>query len=40
MTIYPTTTQQSLLDQLNQAGYLSAKWWRLKELIEKFNTTK
>ncbi len=40
MTIYPSTTQQSLLMQLNQTVYLSTEWWRLKDLIEKFNTTK
>jgi len=40
ITIYPSTTQQSLLYQLNQAVYLSTEWWRIKELIESFNTTK
>ena len=40
MTFYPSDTQQSLLYQLNQAVYLSSEWWRLKELLEKFNTTK
>ncbi len=40
MTFYPSDTQQSLLRQLNQAVYLSAEWWRLKEILEKFNTTK
>ena len=40
MTFYPSDTQQSLLYQLNQVVYLSTEWWRLKELLEKFNTTK
>jgi len=40
MTFYPSTTQQSLLRQLNQVVYLSTEWWRLKDLLEKFNTTK
>jgi len=40
MTFYPSDTQQSLLYQLNQVVYLSSEWWRLKELLEKFNTTK
>jgi len=39
-TIYPSTTQQSLMQQLNQVVYLSAEWWKIKELIESFNTTK
>ena len=40
MTIHPSTTQQVLLDQLNKVIYLSTEWWALKNLIEKFNTTK
>ena len=40
MTFYPSDTQQSLLYQLNQVVYLSTEWWKIKELIEKFNTTK
>jgi hypothetical protein len=40
MTFYPSDTQQSLLYQLNQVIYLSTEWWEIKELIEKFNTTK
>ena len=40
MTFYPSDTQQSLLQQLNQAVYLSTEWWKIKELIESFNTTK
>ena len=40
ITIHPSTTQQSLMQQLNQVVYLSAEWWRIKELIESFNTTK
>lgn len=40
MTIYPSTTQESLMKQLNQVVYLSTEWWKIKELIESFNTTK
>ena len=40
ITIYPSTTQQSLMQQLNEVVYLSTEWWRIKELIESFNTTK
>jgi len=40
MTFYPSDTQKSLLYQLNQVVYLSSEWWRLKDLLEKFNTTK
>ena len=40
MTFYPSTTQQSLLYQLNQAIYLSSEWWRLKEILEEFQQTK
>jgi len=38
MNYYPSTTQQSLLYQLNQVVYLSAEWWKLKEIIEKLQT--
>tara|TARA_R100001463_G_scaffold50142_1_gene100209 strand:+ start:267 stop:386 length:120 start_codon:yes stop_codon:yes gene_type:complete len=38
MTFYPSTTQQSLLRQLNQVVYLSTEWWRLKEIIENLKT--
>jgi hypothetical protein len=40
ITIHPSTTQQSLMQQLNEVVYLSTEWWRIKELIESFNTTK
>ena len=38
ITIHPSTTQQSLLDQLNQVVYLSTEWWRLKEILEALKT--
>tara|TARA_R100000458_G_scaffold40846_1_gene38419 strand:+ start:276 stop:386 length:111 start_codon:yes stop_codon:yes gene_type:complete len=34
MTFYPSTTRESLLKQLNQVVYLSAEWWKLKEILE------
>ena len=40
ITIHPSTTQESLMQQLNEVVYLSTEWWRIKELIESFNTTK
>ena len=40
MTFYPSDTQQSLLHQLNQAVYLSAEWWRIKEILENYVSTK
>jgi len=40
ITIHSSTTQQSLMQQLNKVVYLSTEWWKIKELIESFNTTK
>ena len=40
MTFYPSDTQQSLLSQLNQAVYLSTEWWKIKEILENYVSTK
>ena len=34
ITIHPSTTQQSLMQQLNQVVYLSTEWWKLKDILE------
>ena len=36
MTIYSSDTQQSLLYQLNKVVYLSAEWWKIKEILENY----
>ena len=38
MNWYPSTTQESLLCQLNQVVYLSTEWWKLKEILENLKT--
>tara|TARA_A100001011_G_scaffold56075_1_gene55042 strand:+ start:493 stop:612 length:120 start_codon:yes stop_codon:yes gene_type:complete len=38
MNLHPSTTQQSLLNQLNQVIYLSTEWWKLKEILEALKT--
>jgi|TARA_Y200000002_G_scaffold262707_1_gene218106 hypothetical protein len=38
MNYYPSTTQESLLNQLNQVVYLSTEWWKLKEILENLKT--
>ena len=40
MTFYPSDTQKSLLYQLNQAVYLSTEWWKIKEILENYVSTK
>ena len=35
ITIHPSTTQQSLMQQLNEVVYLSTEWWRIKEYSNK-----
>ena len=40
MTFYPSDTQQSLMQQLNQVVYLSAEWWKIKEILENYVSPK
>mgnify|MGYP003111232454 CR=1 FL=1 len=35
---FPSTVQESLLHQLKTTAYLSPEWWRLKEILESYQS--